>query len=156
VTLLDFKAGFEDSARGTVTSLDWALVVVDPTVASIQLAIHLDRMVRQIREGVPPATLHLESVDLVDLAVRQFRDATVRGVLAVLNRVPDSGTEQRLRSALEKDGPRVIGSLGEDRSIQLHWLEGSRLGAAGLEHMCQALVAALEDAEQAAATSVAG
>ena len=31
VTLVDFKAGFEDSARGAITSLDWAIVVVDPT-----------------------------------------------------------------------------------------------------------------------------
>lgn len=36
VTLIDFKAGFEDSARGVMTSLDWAMVVVDPTVASVE------------------------------------------------------------------------------------------------------------------------
>jgi len=33
VTLVDFKAGFEDTARGAITSLDWAIVIVDPTLA---------------------------------------------------------------------------------------------------------------------------
>jgi CO dehydrogenase nickel-insertion accessory protein CooC1 len=155
VTLVDFKAGFEDSARGALTSLHWVLAVVDPTVASVQLAIHLDRMVRQIRQGVPPATRHLESVDLVDIAVRQFLNAAVRGVLAVLNRVPDRATEQHLRHALEGQGPPVIGSLAEDRSIQAHWLRGRRLEAAGLERTCGAVVAALEVAQQPAPTSLA-
>ena len=48
VTLVDFKAGFEDSARGVLTGLDWAVVVVDPTTASLHMAVHLKRMVRKI------------------------------------------------------------------------------------------------------------
>lgn len=49
--LVDFKAGFEDSARGVLTGLDWAVVVVDPTTASLHMAIHMKQMVRKIRGG---------------------------------------------------------------------------------------------------------
>jgi len=38
VTLIDFKAGFEDTARGVLTKLDYAIVVVDPTTASVEIA----------------------------------------------------------------------------------------------------------------------
>jgi predicted metal-binding protein len=51
VTLFDFKAGFEDPARGALTTLDWAVTVVDPTAASGQLAADLARMVRDMRDG---------------------------------------------------------------------------------------------------------
>ena len=48
LTLLDFKAGFEDSARGVLTGLDWILVVVDPTTAALQMAVHLQQMMKKI------------------------------------------------------------------------------------------------------------
>jgi hypothetical protein len=67
ITLVDYKAGFEDSARGALTSLDWALTVVDPTVASVHLSVDLARMVRDMRGGIPPATRHLEDATLVDV-----------------------------------------------------------------------------------------
>ena len=81
VTLVDFKAGFEDSARGAVTSLDWALVVVDPTTAAIQMAANMREMVDEIRAGGLPATRHLETPDLVEWANRIFREATIRDVV---------------------------------------------------------------------------
>ena len=34
VTLVDFKAGFEDSARGNIVSLDRIIVVIDPTTVA--------------------------------------------------------------------------------------------------------------------------
>ncbi|MGW8266593.1 MAG: P-loop NTPase, partial [Longimicrobiales bacterium] len=86
--LLDFKAGFEDSARGVLTGLDWAVVVVDPTTASLHMAIHMKRMVRKIQEGVPPATAHLSDPHLAELARRQFKESRIQGVVAILNRVP--------------------------------------------------------------------
>ena len=139
VTLVDFKAGFEDSARGVLTSIDWAIGVVDPTVASVRLAIHLVRIVQLMRQGVPPATRHLERTDLVDLAVRQFHDASIKGVAAVLNRVSDAETERFLRSALAPAGPPVIGSLSEDPALQTSWLRGQRLDAADLERTARGI-----------------
>ena len=154
ITLVDFKAGFEDSARGVVTSIDWAIVVVDPTVASVQLAIHLVRIVQLIRQGVPPATRHLDRTDLVDLAVRQFHDAPIKGVVAVLNRVSDRETEQLLRSALAPAGPAVIGSLGEDPALQTSWLRGQRLDAADLERTARGIARDLAQVVQYAGASI--
>ena len=87
VTLVDFKAGFEDSARGAITGLDWAIVVVDPTNAAIQMAVDMRHMVEQIQAGGLPATEHLESPELVELANDMFRNSSIQGVLFVLNRV---------------------------------------------------------------------
>jgi CO dehydrogenase nickel-insertion accessory protein CooC1 len=148
VVLVDFKAGFEDSARGAVTSLDWALVVVDPTVAALQMAVHLDRLVAQVRAGVPPATRHLARQDLVDLAVRQFRESPVRGVRAVLNRVRSGPTEAFLLQALKRDGPPVLAVLGEDPAIQDQWLRGVRLDSRDLELAAARLAEWLEDASR--------
>jgi CO dehydrogenase nickel-insertion accessory protein CooC1 len=145
VVLVDFKAGFEDSARGAVTSLDWALVVVDPTVAAVHMAIHLDRLVAQVRAGVPPATRHLDRQDLVDLATRQFRESPVRGVRAVLNRVRSGPTEAFLLQALKQDGPPVLAMLGEDPAIQDQWLRGARLESNDLELAAGRLAEWLEE-----------
>ena len=75
VTLVDFKAGFEDAARGSITGLDWVLVVVDPTNAAIQMAIHMEAMVNKIKAGNLPATEHLEDPELVKLAQSIFRES---------------------------------------------------------------------------------
>jgi CO dehydrogenase nickel-insertion accessory protein CooC1 len=154
VTLVDFKAGFEDSARGVLTAIDWAIAVIDPTAASVQLAVHLERMVQLMRQGVPPATRHLERADLVDLAVRRFHDAPIKGVVAVLNRVPDAETARFLRSALEPAGPPVIGILGEDAALQRSWLRGQLLDAADLEGSARAIVRELEHVVQHAGVSI--
>ena len=145
VVLVDFKAGFEDSARGVVTSLDWGLVVVDPTVAAVQMAVHLSGMVDKIRAGVPPATQHLlERGDLVELAIRIFRDARVRGVAATLNRVADPSTESYLRVALTDRKIPVMGSFGADRTVEEQWLRGRRVQSAVLAQEAVTLVQNLE------------
>ncbi len=145
VVLVDFKAGFEDSARGALTSLDRAVVVVDPTVAAVQMAVHLSAMVAKIRAGVPPATQHLlDRSDLVELAVRLFREARVRGVVAVLNRVADPTTEAYLRVGLADASVPVAGCFGADHSIEAQWLRGRRVGSDGLAHDASALVRDLE------------
>jgi CO dehydrogenase maturation factor len=148
VVLVDFKAGFEDSARGAITSLDWALAVVDPTVAALQMAIHLERLVAQVRAGVPPATRHLERPDLVALAIRQFREAPVRGVRAVLNRVRSEPMEAFLVRALARGGPPVLAVLGEDPAIQDQWLHGARLASSELMPAALRLAERLEEASQ--------
>jgi CO dehydrogenase nickel-insertion accessory protein CooC1 len=109
-----------------VTSIDWALVVVDPTVAAVHMATDLERLVGLIRAGVPPATRHLPQ-DLAELAIRQFRESPVRGVRAVLNRVQEGAMEAFLRQFLARGGPGVLAVLGEDRAVQDQWLHGARL-----------------------------
>jgi CO dehydrogenase nickel-insertion accessory protein CooC1 len=143
--LVDFKAGFEDSARGVLTSLHWAVVVVDPTTASLHMAVHLKKMVEKIREGVLPPTAHLVDPGLAELARRQFTESRIQGVVAILNRVPDSDVEAYLRGKLEAlGGPRVIGVLPELRTLQSQWLRGEEVEAAGLSHEIRSIGRALE------------
>lgn len=132
VTLIDFKAGFEDSARGSAVSLDWIVVVVDPTVAAVQMAIHMQDMVARLMAGEPPCTAHLESPQLVDMARTLYRNARVKGVQFVLNRVPDCETESFLRQHLASAGIEVCEVFDEDRSLARAWLRGDALHEANV------------------------
>jgi CO dehydrogenase maturation factor len=128
VTLIDFKAGLEDSARGVITSLDWAIVVIDPTNAGIQMASDMRELVDQIQAGALPATGHLTDVKLVETAERVFREASIKGVLFVLNKVRDEEAQSYLRSRLEEKGIEPIGVVHTDASIARAWLTGTSLG----------------------------
>jgi CO dehydrogenase maturation factor len=127
VTLIDFKAGFEDSARGVITGLDWLIVVVDPTQASLALASDVRNMVAGVQSGQQPATSHLEDPELVALANQLFREARVRGVSFLLSRVPDERTEVFVKDALATHEIEPIGTIYEDRNIAEAWLTGSSL-----------------------------
>lgn len=144
VTLVDFKAGFEDAARGSLTTVDQALVVVDPTTAAIQMARHLANMVDEIRRGVPPATRHLDRPELVELAERLFREARVRAVASVLNRVSSPATEAYLRGSLEGSGAPVLSVFPEDPYIPEGWLRGQRLDSPHALNAARTLTVELE------------
>lgn len=149
VTLVDFKAGFEDSARGVITTLDWALVIVDPTSASLQMAANMREMVDQIRAGVLPATAHLETPELVAIANRVFREARIKGVLFVLSQVDDEATNGYLREKLKEKGIRPIGIIHRTPSISLSWLKGLPLDVTETREDMESIVGELEAAEEA-------
>jgi CO dehydrogenase nickel-insertion accessory protein CooC1 len=144
VTLVDFKAGFEDAARGALTSVDWALAVVDPTTAAPRMARHLATMVAEIRQGAVPATRHLETPGMVELADRLYREARVRGVLAVLNRVGTRATELALRRALEGSGAPIVAVFPEEPAAGEQWLIGQRLRSDPLLSAARTLAGRLE------------
>jgi CO dehydrogenase maturation factor len=127
VTLIDFKAGFEDAARGAVATLDWALVVVDPTTAAMQIALHLKEMIQRIKAGELPATSHLESLKLVETANRVFREASIKDAFVILNRLPNKETEDYLNDYFETRKIEPIGVLHEYPSIAVSWLKGTTL-----------------------------
>lgn len=145
VTLVDFKAGFEDSARGVLNGVDLALVTVDPSNAAIQMAIDLKEMVRQTRAGQPPAIQHLDTPDLVETAIRMFREARVRDVLVVLNRVKDREVEAYLTDRLAEASIQPIAVVPEDPAITISWLEGAPL-TRRFQEPADRVVGALEDA----------
>jgi CO dehydrogenase nickel-insertion accessory protein CooC1 len=153
LTLVDFKAGFEDSARGAITSVDWALVVVDPTIAAIQMAGHMRDMVDQIKAGGLPATRHLETPELVEWANRIFRESRVKDVLVILNRIKGREMERSVREKLAGRGIEPIGVIPEDPSIALAWLNGTRLDAVNAQADVERVVERLEAVAEA--TSVA-
>ena len=123
VTLIDFKAGFEDSARGALTGLDWALMVVDPTSASLQMAVNMREMVEGIKADQLPATAHLEDQGMVALANKIFTEARVQEIFFVLNRVKDSEIESYLREKLAENDIEPIGVIHEFPSIPVAWLK---------------------------------
>lgn len=153
VTLVDFKAGFEDSARGAITSLDWCIVVIDPTNASIQMASDMLNMVQQMKDGVLPATQHLESPELVEIANMLFRESNIKDVLFVLNRVHDEDMEDYVRSKLRERGIAPIGAIREDSSIAMAWLKGMPLEGAEAGREAERIVVELEAAEEAHASA---
>jgi CO dehydrogenase maturation factor len=144
ITLIDFKAGFEDAARGAVTSLDWALSVVDPTRAAMQMAIHMKQMINRIKAGELPATSHLESPNLVEMANRIFREASIRDVLVVLNRIPAKETEEYMRGYLDMRDIEVIGVLHEHPCIALSWLKGTPLDRTNAKEEVERIMERLE------------
>ena len=146
VWLIDFKAGFEDTARGVITSLDWALVVVDPTVAAIDMAMNMKRISDQMRMGSVPATEHLKSPELVRIAEKIFREAPLKGILCVLNKVRDAETEGFVRARLAEAGITPIGTVKEDPRIARSWLRGELLETAPTDQTFAQIVARLESA----------
>jgi CO dehydrogenase nickel-insertion accessory protein CooC1 len=147
LTLVDFKAGFEDAARGVVTGLDWGIVVVDPTTASIEMALHMKRMIDLIKTGALPSTQHLNNPELVAWANRIFASATIKGVVFVLNKIRDDETERYLRQKLSEKGVHPIGIIHEDASISAAWLTGTSLDAAKARAEAGTLIEALEALE---------
>jgi CO dehydrogenase maturation factor len=154
VTLVDFKAGFEDSARGAVTSLDWAIVVVDPTMAAIQMAANMRDLVDQIKAGKLPATQHLENLELIEWANRIFREAMVKDVLVVLNRVRDEEMERYVRKKLAEKRLVPIGIIRDDHSIAISWLEGRPLEVANVSEDIERIVKKLEAVAARSSTTV--
>jgi CO dehydrogenase nickel-insertion accessory protein CooC1 len=146
VSLIDFKAGFEDSARGVITGLDWALVVVDPTRAAIQMAGHFKALVDRIKAGELPATRHLETPDMVALANQIFTQSRVKGVLVVLNKVQNQEMQQHMQTALLMEGIEPIGVIQEDRRLSAAWLRGDPLRSKEF-YDAERIVAALEAIE---------
>jgi CO dehydrogenase nickel-insertion accessory protein CooC1 len=149
VTLVDFKAGFEDSARGVITGLQWALVIVDPTRAAIEMAANMRDMFDQVKAGFLPATAHLGSPDLIEMANKTFREARIKGILFVLNKVEDQATESYLREQLGEKGIRPIGVIHRDRGISLSWLKGMPLDVTKTARDVEEIIEKLEAVAEA-------
>ncbi len=144
ITLIDLKAGLEDPARGVITSLDWVVVVVDPTTASIQIAADIKDMANQIKAGGLPATKHLEDPELIDAANKIFLEAKIRGVLIMLNKIKDKETEDYVKRELRKKGIEPVGTIREDPSISLFWLKGESLDSVKAKEGLERLIKRIE------------
>ncbi len=147
ITLIDFKAGFEDSARGVITSLDWAIVLVDNTFAALEIAANMRDMVAQIKNGALPATRHLETLDLVAIANRMFVESRIKGTMFLLNKITNSGMEKYLRTKLAERGIEPDGIIHEDPSLSVAWLKGTALEAKKTQRDILDFIAKLESAE---------
>lgn len=145
VMLLDFKAGVEDASRGVVTSLDWVVVVIDPSYAGVQAAVTLQGMLQEMHDGHPPATRHLHAPKLVRLTEEAYRTARTKGAVYVLNKVSDPETEYLLWQQLLPAGLHAVASIPDDPQVRQAWLEGSRLESAAAQAEAAKVVRALEE-----------
>lgn len=125
VTLIDFKAGFEEIARGVITSLDWAIMIVDPTVAAIEMAANMKDIVKAIKNGKLPATRHLDNPDLVAAANQQYLEANIKGVMYLINKMECIETEAYLYAKLAQKGIQPAAVINTDPEISLSWLKGT-------------------------------
>jgi len=144
VTIVDFKAGAEDASRGVITSLDWIVVVLDPSYAGIRAAATMKTMLDQMRAGYLPATQHLASPEQADVIRRAYREARTKGALYVLNKVPDAETERLMRQRLLESQIEALASIREDPGLRRSWLHGECLQSAAAEAEAAKIVRALE------------
>ncbi|MBN2508457.1 MAG: P-loop NTPase [Verrucomicrobia bacterium] len=144
VTLVDFKAGIEDSSRGVITSLDWVVVVVDPSYASVQMAVAMRKLFEQMHAGHQPATQHLASPELVALARRAFETARTKGVACVLNKVADADTDRVLRQRLAQAGITPVAAIRDEPGLRQAWLQGTQVDSPAARHEMAKIVEALE------------
>lgn len=144
VSLVDFKAGFEDLARGVITGVDWVLVVVDPTQASIALADNVQNLVTDLFAGRLPATHHLPSDELVQIANEVFRSSRLKGFSVLLNKISSDTMKQFVKNALAAHGIHPIGTIPYDEHVSLAWLHGSAVDSDKGEEALQHIVRHLE------------
>jgi CO dehydrogenase nickel-insertion accessory protein CooC1 len=144
VTVLDFKAGIEDASRGVITSLDWVIVVMDPSYAGVRAAATMKTLLDQMHAGFLPATRHLASPELVELTRRSYLEARTKGALYVLNKVPDADTEHFLWQRLLEAEINVVASIPDEPALRQAWLEGTPLHSAHAEAEAAKIVRALE------------
>jgi CO dehydrogenase nickel-insertion accessory protein CooC1 len=130
VTLVDFKAGFEDMAESMRDIVD------------------------QIKNGKLPATQHIDDPMLVDIANQLFTQASIKGTLCVLNKILDKKTEIYLKRKLAEKGIHPDGVIYEYPAISLSWLKGTLLDATEARDDVIQIIEELKAAESAYSTLV--
>jgi len=98
VALVDMEAGVEHFGRGVETSIDCVLVVVEPSLDSLEVAEKIHELAGQI--------------DIADVWV-------------VLNKITSKKIAARLTNYLDKRDIRVIGMIHQDADIFESSLEGT-------------------------------
>lgn len=123
VTLVDFKAGLEDAVSGDIMSLDWIVVVIDATMASVKMAVDIQEIMNQLKAGEMPFITCLDD----ELSCQLAQDAKVPGVVFVLNKIQDELTEQFLRDKLAENGIEPLGVINDTLAVAMAGLMGGSL-----------------------------
>lgn len=105
VAIVDLEAGVEHFGRGVETGVDCVLVVVEPSVDSLEVAKKIKELANQIQIG---------------------------DVWAVLNKITSEEIAKRLTAYLNKESISVIGSIHHSPEIFESCLEGRPLQEHGV------------------------
>lgn len=144
VTLIDAKAGLEDFARGVITTMDWVITVVDPSLVSIQIAENIKELIAQIKAGILPATKYLEEPELIDLMLMNYQKSRIKESFVLLNNVDGITTETFLKDKLLEKGINPVGVIDYNPSISLSWLKGLPLADINTEQEVYNIVRKIE------------
>jgi len=106
IALIDLEAGVEHFGRGVETSVDCVLVVVEPSVDSLEVAKKIKELANQIQ---------------------------IADVWAVLNKITSEEIADRLTAHLNNEGISVISSIHHSPEIFESCLEGRPLQEHGVE-----------------------
>ena len=125
VTLLKMEASHQAPSLDFLASLDWVLVVVDPTFSSLELATVMGNRIAQLQKEAPAGTEEMEPVPGGDPQGSDFGAGHHMGLLAVLNRIPDPETEQVFVTAIsQRAHVQPIGAIREDWEVSDAGLHG--------------------------------
>jgi CO dehydrogenase maturation factor len=97
VAVVDLEAGVEHFGRGVETGVDCVIVVVDPSIDSVQLADRISDMADQMQ---------------------------IADVWVVLNKISSKNIADRLTNRLTESGVKVIGAIPLDDEIFESCLDG--------------------------------
>ncbi len=104
IVIVDLEAGVEHFGRGVETSVDCVLVVVDPSIDSLEVAEKISEMAAQI---------------------------AIADVWVILNKIPSEEIAARLMDYLNKRDISVIGTIHQDPEIFESCLEGRPIRGPG-------------------------
>jgi CO dehydrogenase maturation factor len=102
IMLIDMEAGVESFGRGVERGADTVLIIVEPSFDSLALG----EKIRYMAEGIGISTIH-----------------------AILNKIPSSDMEAKLREELEKREIKVAGAIYLDPQISHAGFTGEKLPA---------------------------
>lgn len=97
IALIDLEAGVEHFGRGVETSTDCVLVVVEPSIDSLDIAVKISEMAA---------------------------DINIADVWVVLNKITSEQIENKLKENLSQKNVTVIGSIHQNQEIFESCLEG--------------------------------
>ena len=142
VTLIKLEASPQAPSPDLLASLDWVLVVVDPSFYSVDLATEMGERVVQIQKESAAGTEALEPTPGGDPQGSTFGEGHHMGILAVLNHIPDPETEQFFVTAISQQAHiQPIGAIREDWEMSDAGLHGRPVP----EHKAEARVRKLLD-----------
>jgi len=145
LTLLELDAGPRGSPSDLLARLDWVLVVVDPTFESVQVA-------GEVRERWQASRGHQAVAEAEVPSIPGFEDperSRLRGILAVLNHMPDPETEQYFATAVSTQALlEPIGALREDWDVSVAGEKGRPLPEHKADARIEKIIDRLEEAER--------
>ena len=120
VVLMKLDADSKTPSPELLASLDWVLVVVDPTYSSLELAAEVGDRVTRLQKEAPAGTLVSDPIPGGDSQGSAFGESHHTGVLAVLNHIPDPETEQAFITAISQQAHvQPVGAIREDWDMSI-------------------------------------